>query len=147
MLFRSFGTICGISPNTRTDLAINNMILNGFNRGKFWVSNPHIKRSFLAVSDCVDAIDNIISGKSFTSGLYNVKSFDCSMKEIAESISKVTNYSYDIVESEQTSYDFTLNISKINSEYGWHPKLDLKSLIREIHSNIGHIDECRRDSF
>lgn len=142
-----FGTICGISPNTRTDLAINNMMLTAHKKGKFWVSNLSTNRSFLAVSDAVDLITRIVLSNNFVSGIYNVKSFDSNMESVANSIREIAGYDYDIVDGEQTSYDFTINISKVNNDYQWTPQSTLHSLIKNIHTDIEHITECRRDRF
>lgn len=142
-----FGTVCGISNNTRTDLAINNMMLTASRTGKFWIANQDVSRSFLSVNDAVDAIYAIIKSISWKSGLYNVKSFDCVMRDVAIAINEITGYNYDILNSEQTSYDFTINISKISDDYGWKPKFSLSSLIKQIHKDIDAITECRRDNF
>lgn len=141
-----FGSIIGISPNTRTDIAVNNMIYTAHKNGKFWIANSDVYRSWLTVDDAVNAIHKIILSDNFVSGIYNIKSFDCTIGDVAKNITKLTGYNYDIKNSVHTSYDFTISSKKLEDLYNWKPTSTLENTIISINNNINHITECRRDN-
>ena len=141
-----FGTVCGVSPNTRTDLAINNMLYTAHHTGRFWVADPHLHRSWLATDDVVDAIITIINHEVFASGIYNLKSFDSTISEVAQAIHRVAGFDYDIRNSMQSTYDFTVNADLFCTTFNWKPKYTLTSLIKRIYASIAEIPECRRDT-
>jgi nucleoside-diphosphate-sugar epimerase len=140
-----FGTICGISPNTRSDLSLNNMILSARRQGSFWISNPQIHRSFLSVDDAVDAIITLISNDVFTSGIYNLKSFDSTIEGIANNMRDITNIDYETRDPTANSYDFTISINKISQQYGWKPNTKIDELIESIYASIASVPSNRRD--
>lgn len=84
-----FGTVCGVSDNTRNDLFINSMIYGIKSNKEYWVANSQSKRSVLAINDAVTAITQLISGQ-FISGIYNLKSFDCSIADVANILQERT---------------------------------------------------------
>jgi len=141
-----FGTVCGISPNTRTDLAINNMLLSATKVGKFWIADGHLHRSWLAVQDAVDAIIAIVTSEAFHPGIYNLKSFDSTISDVAIAINRITGYEYVIKNSMHSDYDFTINDDLFRTTFDWHPNYDLNRLIKHIDQGIVDVAECRRDS-
>jgi len=142
-----FGTVCGTSPNTRTDLAINNMMLDAHRQGGFNLSNEHIHRSWLSVDDAVGAIMHVARSAVWHSGIYNVKSFDSTMGGIADGIRDITGMAYDLRPRTPNAYDFTINIGSLWRDYGWRPKVNLVNLMENTYANIGGVAVCRRDDF
>lgn len=140
------GSVVGVSPNTRTDIAINNMMLTAHRSKEFWIADPQLHRSWLAVNDAVSAIITIAESEQFIPGMYNVKSFDCTIGDVARAIQRITGYDYTIKNSMHSTYDFTISIDKLNADYGWKPGMDLDKVISTVHSNIPHMAECRRDT-
>ena len=139
-----FGTVCGISPNTRTDLVVNNMMLNAKLTNHIWVSNGTSRRSILAIDDAIGAIISI--AYAFKSGIYNVKSFDSSIEDIALLVCKYTNSDYEIKPSIGNNYDFTISNELLTKQFAWTPSFTLESLVNNIAQYIGDIKENRRDS-
>jgi len=141
-----FGSVVGVSPNTRTDIAINNMMLTAHTTNKFWVADPQLHRSWLDVHDAASAIAAIAESKHFIPGMYNLKSFDSTIGEVAKAIKRITGYDYTIKNSMHSTYDFTISIDKLTQDYGWKPLADLDKVISTVHSSMPYITECRRDA-
>jgi nucleoside-diphosphate-sugar epimerase len=104
-----FGTVNGWSPNLRTDLMINSMFRSAMTKSIVEVSNKHINRAILGIEDLCEAIKVCIDSPK--SGIYNLSSFNSSVEEIANVVSKKLNVP--IIDNGNTAgvYDFNLDNS------------------------------------
>jgi nucleoside-diphosphate-sugar epimerase/SAM-dependent methyltransferase len=85
-----FGTVNGFSRNFRNDVMINSMVFNAINNGKIFVTNNNINRPILGINDLFNAINTIIEkGTSNHSGIYNLNSFNSTVGEIGDTVSKL----------------------------------------------------------
>jgi len=113
-----FGTINGVSDNIRSDLMINSMYYASKTQNKFFIKNSNIHRPILAIKDFVNAIE-VMLNRTIISGQYNLSSFNCTVNEIAKTVSKIWNVpivdqgndNYSVV------YDFMLDTSKFSTTY------------------------------
>jgi len=78
-----FGTVNGFSRNFRNDVMINSMVFNALSNGKIFVTNHSINDLFNAISVIIEA------GTSKNSGIYNLNSFNSTVGEIGEMVSKI----------------------------------------------------------
>lgn len=138
-----FGTICGVSENTRSDLFLNNMVQNVRQQGHFWVNNLHVRRSVLAVKDAARAIRDVCE-KPFVPGIYNLKSFDTHMQQAADLIKHKLNVSYEIRPPDHNTYDFTVDDDLFCKTFDWTPSQTIQDVIADL-AQDGHVNSwCAR---
>jgi UDP-glucose 4-epimerase len=121
-----FGTVNGWSPNLRTDLMINKMIEAAKKTKKIHIFNSHVSRAILGITDLCRVMGTIIEADD-KRGIYNIGSFNKTVKEIAsdvaemlqgitiinmgeKNINKVYNFAIDTTKFEQT-FGFTFHDS------------------------------------
>jgi nucleoside-diphosphate-sugar epimerase len=104
-----FGTVNGYSPNLRVDVMINSMYHSIQNGRGIQVTNKHISRAMLGIEDLCRAIDRCIEQP--VPGIYNLASFNATVGEIAEAVSKKLDAK--IVDKGNTAnaYDFAIDTS------------------------------------
>jgi nucleoside-diphosphate-sugar epimerase len=124
-----FGTVNGFSPNIRSDLMINSMVYSYKTKGSIWVSNSWIKRPILAIDDLVRAIDKIINADQKYLGQYNLCSFNRTVDEISDTVSKVLDC--EIVKNKNSNkvYDFEISNKNFQKDYDFTFKCDIESVI------------------
>jgi nucleoside-diphosphate-sugar epimerase len=102
-----FGTVNGWAPNLRVDVMINSMYHSVQMGTGIQVMNKHISRAMLGIEDLCRAV--ICCIKQPTPGIYNLSSFNATVAEIADAVSK--KLGADIVDRGTTNnaYDFALD--------------------------------------
>lgn len=132
-----FGTVNGYSPNIRSDLMINSMVYSYMTKGFIQVSNDWIKRPILAIDDLVNAIIRILESDKIFSGQYNLCSFNSTVAEISEVVSKTLNCKIIKTSNSNKVYDFEISNSKFENIYGFKFKQDILSIITNmVNSNL-----------
>lgn len=138
-----FGTVCGVSENTRSDLFLNNMVRNACANKHFWVNNLHVSRSVLAINDLTRAVKTICE-KPFVSGIYNLKSFDVTMAQAADQIHTQLCVPYETRDPDALTYDFTVNQHAFCSTYDWQPESTLVDVIDQLAHDHRQSEWCAR---
>lgn len=102
-----FGTVNGWAPNLRVDVMINSMYHSVQNGTGIQVMNKHISRAMLGIEDLCRAV--ICCVEQPAPGIYNLSSFNATVAEIADAVSK--KLGADIVDRGATinAYDFALD--------------------------------------
>lgn len=132
-----FGTVNGYSPNIRSDLMINSMVYNYMTKGFIQVSNDWIKRPILAIDDLVSAIVRILECDKIFPGQYNLCSFNSTVAEISEVVSKTLKCEVIKTSNSNKVYDFEISNSKFENIYGFKFKQDILSIITNmVNSNL-----------
>jgi UDP-glucose 4-epimerase len=110
-----FGTVNGYSPNLRVDVMINSMYHSVQNGTGIQVMNSHISRAMLGIEDLCRAVGRCIEQP--VPGIYNLSSFNSTVGEIAEAVSKKLGAK--IVDKGNTTnaYDFALDTSKFEQTF------------------------------
>jgi nucleoside-diphosphate-sugar epimerase len=125
-----FGTINGISPNTRYELMLNSMVKTALEKKLVNIKNKKMRRAVLGIDDATDAILGFIESSS-PSGYYNICSFNSSVEEMAEYVAKALNVNIVDGGEDPKYYNFVLDTSKIRS-IGYYPKQSIKTLVDEL---------------
>ena len=116
-----FGTVNGYSPNFRNDVMINAMVHNLMIQGVFYIYSKHTRRAILGLLDLIRAVESIVRDEKNNIGIYNLASFNASVREIATDIQRITGMRYQELETptiiqnsklETSSYDFEINCDK-----------------------------------
>ena len=102
-----FGTVNGWAPNLRVDVMINSMYHSVQNGTGIQVMNKQISRAMLGIEDLCRAVNRCIEQP--VPGIYNLASFNATVGEIAEAVSR--KLGAEIVDRGATvnAYDFALD--------------------------------------
>ena len=127
-----FGTLAGPSPNLRREvLVINAMTISAILKGEVHIFNASAKRSILGIGDCARAIETIIDAPQIKTGLYNLASFDTTIREIGEAISG--HFGVPLIDKPDTvSYDYLMTNKKFCRDYGFQYEENLLSLAEGV---------------
>jgi len=125
-----FGTVNGPSQTMRTDLIVNRMVLTALRDGKVCIANPQVHRPILAMSDLVRSIKAVID-QSPPSGIYNLASFNSTVKDIGNYIASRLNVKIENLPDSAT-YDFSIRSEKLQRETGFEFTATLEALVDEL---------------
>lgn len=125
-----FGTVNGVSPNTRFDLLLNAMTKAAIETGEIKVRNPLISRPILFLEDLKNAVQNIIERP--TSGIYNLASTHVTVEEAANAVAEATGAKINLETDDATPYDFKLSTEKFEGAFGEYRQSDISKVIQEL---------------
>ena len=136
IIFR-FGTVNGPSESMRNDLVINALVESAITKKRIHISNGQVNRAILSIDDLCAGIENAISfsEKSDQLEIYNLASFNMTVNEIGEGISKYFQVPI-IQEPPSSTYDFSMNSSKAEKYLGFHPVDTLDTLVQKLENFI-----------
>lgn len=130
-------TVFGSSPRMRTDLLVNDFVLNALQNKSLILFESHFRRNFIHVLDVVSAFIfsiknyNKMKGEAFNVGL---SSANITKLQLAEKIKNILPETY-IHESnigkDPDKRDYIVSNNKIES-LGWKPKYSLEYGIKEL---------------
>jgi nucleoside-diphosphate-sugar epimerase len=145
-----FGTVNGYSKNIRSDLMINAMVHSYKTNGFIQSFNDWIKRPILGTEDLVEAIITILESKKVYSGQYNLCSFNLTVFEIANTVSKILGCELKRNEnlSKEKVYDFEIDNSKFKNIYNFEFKQTIESIAQSlIDTDLKVFSNRNTDSF
>jgi nucleoside-diphosphate-sugar epimerase len=125
-----FGTVCGISPNTRVDLVLNAMVLRAIEHKEILVFGGNTRRGILFLDDLCEAMERIVELQPC--GIFNLSSLNTTVDKLASSVA--LRLDVKIIRTEEglnSLYDFELNPTKLLSKIG---NFRVSSLIETIDS-------------
>ena len=148
-----FGTVNGFSRNLRTDLMLNSMIYSSKINNKFNVYNKEINRPILGINDLCNVIWLILNkGEKKLSGIYNVCSFNSTVEDIANGITKITKVDYECNDNkidetkiinyklQTTSYNFKINSDKFINNFDYKFNDTIGSIVEDVINNWDKIE-------
>lgn len=128
-----FGTVCGHSPNLRTDVMINKMVFSAINDGKITIYNKEINRPILGILDLCRAIHNLIEQDS-EPGIYNLASFNSTIQEIGCAVADIMKVP--LIDMGQTNtYDFKISSEKFIKSYKFEFNQSIENITNELTRN------------
>ena len=135
LIFR-LGTVFGISDTfsrIRMDLAVNYMTANALKKGELSVFGGSQWRPFIHVKDVGDTVVHNLDRPVV--GIYNLASFNVKIKELGETISKITGCKIKQVEQKfQDARDYRVNNEKAVKDGIFNPQSArlIKDGVKEI---------------
>lgn len=130
-----FGTVNGWSPNLRVDIMLNKMYQDAITKGVIEVFNKHIFRPILGIEDLCRAVEAIINGGDHR-GIYNLASFNASVGDISEAISRALDGQVQIVDRGiSQTYNFSINTTKFRSTYDFEFRASVDSIVESLKRN------------
>ena len=128
-----FGTVCGHSPNLRTDVMINKMVHSAINEGKIVIYNKNINRPILGIRDLCNAILCLIK-RDGEPGFYNLASLNATIMEIGSSVAEIMDVPL-VDMGETDTYDFKISSDKFCRTYDFEFREDIQSIVEDIKQN------------
>ena len=130
-----FATACGVSLNTRLDLALNDFVITAITENKITIlSDGTPWRPFINVNDMAKIMLMFCNSKhSLDFEIYNVGSskFTYQMKDLAKHVASTLGCSYEIVgKLNKDSRSYRVDFTKLEKKFG--KTLKLKSLEETI---------------
>ena len=147
------GTVNGISPNLRTDIMINSMVNDAIVNNEIRLYITDIWRPILGITDLGRLIECIIKTDP-NPGIYNVSSFNSTVKDIGEKVSKCLSipcniYDKQIIENktniklQSTAYNFSMSCKKFEERFNFQFRDTIESLTSELRLNY---DQCNKST-
>jgi len=131
-----FGTVNGASPNTRIDLMINSMVESAKQNGCINVHNGHIDRAILGLNDLCRAIEAIlVKGTPDLSGVYNLSSFNASVDDIANEVSRLIGTKIINHGLSGTPYDFRISNKKFENTFDFKFSETIETIVESLLTN------------
>ena len=125
------GTVNGWSPNLRVDIMLNQMYRSAVAEEHICVFNKEIFRPILGIEDLCRAVDVIIDGGDHR-GIYNLASFNTSVKQLSERLS-ATFRNVEIIDKGNTpSYNFSIDTSKFQDTYNFKFTESVESIVQSL---------------
>jgi UDP-glucose 4-epimerase len=128
-----FGTVCGHSPNLRTDVMINKMVCTALGEGKVVVYNKNLNRPILGIRDLCLAVHRLIE-RDGPSGFYNMASMNATILDIGRSVAEIMRVPL-VYMGETNAYDFKISSEKFCGIYDFVFKENILSITEELIKN------------
>jgi nucleoside-diphosphate-sugar epimerase len=140
-----FGTVNGYSANLRVDVMINSMYHSVQNDQGIQVSNSHISRAMLGIEDLCRAVERCI--ETPVPGIYNLSSFNATVGEIAEAVSR--KLGAEIVDKGNTAnaYDFALDTGLFEQTFDFEFKETPDTILNGLIEHYGQSLPQWRDKY
>jgi nucleoside-diphosphate-sugar epimerase len=140
-----FGTVNGYSANLRVDVMINSMYHSVQNGRGIQVMNPHISRAMLGIEDLCRAVERCIEQP--VPGIYNLSSFNSTVGEIAQAVSR--KLGADIVDKGNTAnaYDFALDTALFEQTFDFEFKETPDTILNGLIEHYGESQPQWRDKY
>jgi UDP-glucose 4-epimerase len=111
-----FGTVCGPSPNLRTELLLNGLVRSALFQRRVEVANPHAHRPILGINDLCRSVEAILT-RRIPPGCYNLASANVRIGELAGWVAR--RFEVPMVEVERpTPYDIRVCTNKFREASG-----------------------------
>jgi nucleoside-diphosphate-sugar epimerase len=139
-----FGTVCGLSPVTRTDLVLNSMVKRGISEKRISIFGQETRRSILLIDDLVEAIARICAQKPI--GIFNLGSINTTVGELGRAVQEICGFESEVNQlNSKSPYDFHLDCSKIESIIGNFRVSSLEQTIKELEKGLEDGEQTRAD--
>jgi nucleoside-diphosphate-sugar epimerase len=123
-----FGTLFGMSPRMRFDLAINLFMAKALSKEKITVFGGSQHRPFLHVADAADALAFVLEKN--LDGIYNVISENFTIMQAAERISRLTGAAIEVSDTIVDKRDYVVSAEKIQ-QFGFRPTRNVEFAVKE----------------
>lgn len=132
-----FGTVCGPSPNVRSELLLNSLVLSALTEGRIRVANRRAHRPLLGINDLCRAVEAILT-QQIPSGCYNLASANARIGEVADLVASRFGVPCDEVER-PNNYDIRVDTRKFCRTAGLEFRDDIPGLVESLrHFYVNH---------
>lgn len=133
------GTLYGFSPNLNASRGIHRMIYYPLINNYIEIYDKKINKSLTSFDDLIDSFKYIMYNNE--TEVYNVSSFDITIEELANFISRKFNIIIKEIEipNNKNNYNFILDTIKLQ-RLGWKPKSNIENFISFSFDEINRIN-------
>lgn len=129
------GTVCGYSPNLRTDVMINKMYEKALLNKEITIFNKSFYRPILGMNDFTRAISKILTADK-DPGIYNLASFNMTIEEIAKIIAgKIKGTKINDTGSDDSYYNFSVSSEKFKKTFKFEFKDNIDTIFNSLKKN------------
>ena len=125
------GTVCGYSPNLRSDVMINKMFETAKKEQEINIFNPSALRPILGIEDFCRAVEAIIIGNKHK-GIYNLASFNSSIKEVAKEVAGLMNGIKVKTVGTFPGYNFSVDTKKFERTFKFKFRDTTKTIVTSL---------------
>lgn len=140
-----FGTVNGCSPVLRTDVMINSMYDSAICNKEIVITNKHISRAILGINDLCCAILTCI--RYPVVGIYNLSSFNNTVKEIADAVSRTLDVPIREGKANGPAYDFALDCSLFSRTFDFTFTDTPVTIVNTLNIGYDSAIKQRRDNY
>lgn len=127
------GTVNGSSPHPRHDLMINSMVKSAQDNHCIHVRDDHLNRAMLDIKDLCRLVYTIITSDIRMPGVYNVSSFNATVKDMANYISQELNtVILPQSQSVKSCYDFCMDTTRVQKVFNFSFQGSLKTIVDSL---------------
>lgn len=142
-----FGTVNGYSLNFRDDIMLNAMFRTSVQDGVVKITNPSIHRPILGLDDLCRAVFTIIRDGSWTTrGVYNMASFNATVKDIAQGAADFLSSRLVVGADLPNAYDFTISTNKFCDAFGFSFQNTIPTILTEISRGQAQLTMTNRNN-
>jgi nucleoside-diphosphate-sugar epimerase len=129
-----FGTVCGPSPNLRTDVLLNSLVWSAMRKGHLEVANRQVHRPLLGIFDLCRAVETIVT-ESPPPGPYNLASTNVRIGDLVDGLA--SRLQVPCIEVERaTKYDIQVMTDKFCRMSGFEFEDSVESLTDALEDSI-----------
>ena len=140
MIGLRFGTVIGLSPSQRIDLAPMALVCQAFLTGRLRISHPESNRAFLSMEDLMRAVASTMKLRTQSKrfDIFHLQSFQGSISNMANAIASLTGAHVDASDHlvDQDSPGFSLNNTKFRTTFDFVFKDELNQVILRLISDV-----------
>jgi len=133
-----FGTVNGPAPTLRVDVMLNKMVHMAQKLGRIEICNPSAQRPMLGIADLCRAVSVVIQREA-PAGVYNLASFNASVGEMAEQVSRLLSVPISRVPDSPT-YDVRVSTAKFRRVFDFDFQETTASIVGALQKRY---HECR----
>lgn len=128
------GTVCGYSPNLRSDVMINKMVDSARKKNEIDIYNPLVYRPILGIEDFCKAVETIILNEK-PRGIYNLASFNSSIKKVADDVSRIMGGIKVKTIGSFSGYNFSVDTKKFERTFKFKFTETTDSIVKSLMTN------------
>jgi nucleoside-diphosphate-sugar epimerase len=132
-----FGTVCGPSANTRTDVLLNALVRSALTAGHVRVANRTTRRPLLGITDLCRAVAALLTSNA-PPGAYNLSSVNVTVGETADYVAERFGVPCVPVES-PTRYDMATATDKLTRATGVAPTETVAQLVEQLAAHYAQV--------
>ena len=140
-----FGTVNGLSPNTRSELMLNSMTLAALRNQSIRIKNQHIRRAILGINDVSEIVARLCE-QEVQPGQYNLSSFNSTVLDLADLVGAVTKSTINRLPDDPVAYDFMMSNDKISTALNYKFKDTAESVVTDLYKGLDSVILDIRDN-
>ena len=134
------GTVSGISPRMRFDLAVNTMFATSMVQSRIRINDPNAWRPIVHINDACDAFYKSIIANEKINGIFNIASFNMSVGrlglQVKKYLEKMAKKKISLVtRNREEVRNYRVSLQKAKKVLRFNPRYSLEDIVSDLYSN------------